>query len=60
MPPRKRKPATTNSPDDAPVTDYRHAEKRKNIPPAGLAALAPVPGGQTQARGGEGDRSEGE
>ena len=29
---------TTPTPADTPVTDYRHADKRKNIPPAGLAA----------------------
>ena len=36
MPPRKRKPKKQQ------VTDYRHDTKRKNIPPAGLAAHGKV------------------
>ncbi len=36
MPPRKRKSSQTE------ITDYRHDEKRKNIPPAGLAAQGRV------------------
>ena len=40
MSPRKRKSQPT--PDDSAVSDYRHAEKRKNIPPAGLAARGKV------------------
>jgi hypothetical protein len=35
MPPRKPR-------SKASVTDYRHAEKRKNIPPAGLEAQGKV------------------
>jgi adenine-specific DNA-methyltransferase len=27
---------------DSQITDYRHADKRKNIPPAGLAAQGKV------------------
>lgn len=38
MPPRKR---TTRTIDQS-ITDYRHSEKRKNIPPAGLAAQGKV------------------
>ena len=36
----KRKTASTDP--DAKITDYRHADKRKNIPPAGLAAQGHV------------------
>ena len=39
MPPRKAK---KYSQTDSQVTDYRHADKRKNIPPAGLAAQGKV------------------
>jgi adenine-specific DNA-methyltransferase len=38
MPPRKRTPQS----NEQPITDYRHGEKRKNIPPAGLAAQGKV------------------
>ena len=31
-----------STPSGSPTTDYRHAEKRKNIPPAGLAAQGKV------------------
>ena len=34
-----RNKATTQ---DQPVTDYRHSEKRKNIPPAGLAGQGKI------------------
>jgi adenine-specific DNA-methyltransferase len=43
MPRPKKETAATN---DVPVTDYRYDEKRKNLPPAGLAAqgkIAEVP-----------------
>ncbi len=33
---------TPSDGDLAPVTDYRHASKRKNIPPAGLAASGEI------------------
>src|SRR5512136_925942 len=41
MPPKKK---STRAASDAspPITDYRHADKRKNIPPAGLAAQGHV------------------
>jgi hypothetical protein len=40
MPPRKtrKKPPA----DDFQVSDYRHASKRKHIPPAGLASQGKV------------------
>jgi adenine-specific DNA-methyltransferase len=41
MPPRKSSPQPPPSPD-APITDYRHASKRKNIPAAGLAGQGKV------------------
>ncbi|MBI3734304.1 MAG: site-specific DNA-methyltransferase [Chloroflexi bacterium] len=39
--PRRKQPATPPT-DNAAVTDYRHGETRKNIPPAGLAARGRV------------------
>lgn len=39
---RKRKATPTDADPDGKVTDYRHADKRKNIPPAGLAAQGHV------------------
>jgi adenine-specific DNA-methyltransferase len=39
MPPRKSR---SKQPPEASVTDYRHSDKRKNIPPAGLAGQGKV------------------
>jgi adenine-specific DNA-methyltransferase len=33
---------TKKTAPDQPITDYRHAEKRKNIPPAGLAGQGKI------------------
>ena len=41
MPRRKADPTPSPPPGDQ-VTDYRHADKRKHIPPAGLAAQGKV------------------
>jgi len=35
-------PRKTSTSQDQPVTDYRHSEKRKNIPPAGLAGQGKI------------------
>ncbi len=33
---------TSARPENTPITDYRYPDKRKNIPPAGLAAQGKV------------------
>ncbi len=40
--PKKKSPPSASPANGDPVADYRHAEKRKNIPPAGLAAQGRV------------------